>query len=90
MFLKNSRYYGLETVQVTDRQGRTVTAVKLRGLDVVDGPESIVAEYDQLDAISKTRYRDPTRYWHIADANTELEAEELTRRAGRIIEIPEQ
>ena len=45
--------------------------------------------HDQLDAMSETLYAsDATRYWHIADANTELEAAELTRTTGRVIDVP--
>lgn len=45
--------------------------------------------HDQLDALSEARYGgDATRYWHIADANSELEAAELTREPGRVIDLP--
>jgi hypothetical protein len=29
-------------------------------------------------------------FWHLADANTELEANELVKETGRIIKVPEQ
>jgi DNA-binding transcriptional regulator/RsmH inhibitor MraZ len=88
MFLKNSRYFGLPTVQVTDRNGRAVTAVKLRRLPAAAGDDMVVGAADRLDILAETRYGDATRYWHIADANTELEAGELTRRPGRAIKVP--
>ena len=47
-----------------------------------------VQGHDRLDVICDRQYADPTRYWHIADANTELEANELTRVAGRMIAVP--
>lgn len=89
MFLKSSRYYGIETVQATDRSGRTVSAVKLRPLPATTGGPATVTQSDQLDIISDRRYRDATRFWHIADANTELEANELVRTPNRTILIPE-
>ena len=89
MFVKNSRYYEIEQLNCQDRHGRTVRAVKLRRLAPTTGSEVIVAERDQLDVISKQQYRDPTRFWHIADANSELEANELVRIAGRAIKVPE-
>jgi len=88
MFLKNSRYFGLPTVVARDRGGREVVAVKLRRLPAVAGDARTVQGHDRLDVMSDAGYRDATRYWHIADANTELEAEELTRTAGRIIAVP--
>lgn len=88
MFTKNSRYYGLETVAVLDRSGRAVEAVKLRRLPATAGDPMVVREVDQLDIISDDRYRDATRFWHIADANSELEANELVRVTGRRISVP--
>jgi hypothetical protein len=90
MFLKNSRYFGLKTVSGTDRSGRPVQAVTLRALPQTQGIELQIEHKDQLDVIADTRYKDATRYWHIADANSELEAEELVRTTGRIVIVPEK
>jgi nucleoid-associated protein YgaU len=90
MFLKNSRYYRLKTVTGTDRSGRPVQAVTLRPLPATPGVELQVEHKDQLDVIADQRYKDGTRYWHIADANSELEAEELVRTTGRTILVPEK
>jgi hypothetical protein len=88
MFLRSSRYFGLPTVVAHDRGGREIVAVKLRRLPAVDGDARTIAGHDRLDVMSDAAYRDATRYWHIADANSELEAEELTRTAGRVIAVP--
>lgn len=85
MFLKNSRYFSLPTVTAPDR---AVAAVKLRPLPSTPGLEVTVRSHDQLDALSEQRYGDATRYWHIADANTELEAASLLEPTGRTINIP--
>jgi hypothetical protein len=90
MFTKNSRYYGLETVSVTTEQGETIRAVKLRRLPVTTGQPTLVKGGDQLDVISERRYKDGTRFWHVADANTELEANTLVETDGRAIQIPER
>ena len=45
---------------------------------------------DRLDLLSEQKYQDGTRFWYIADANTELEANELTRSVHRVIRIPEK
>jgi len=90
MFLKNSRYFGLPTATGTDRSGRPVQGVRLRRLPATPGVELQVKDKDQLDVMSERRYKDATRYWHIADANSELEANELVRVAGRRILAPEK
>jgi hypothetical protein len=40
--------------------------------------------------MSQRQYKDSTMYWHIADANTELEANNLVKKIGRTIIVPEQ
>jgi nucleoid-associated protein YgaU len=90
MFLKNSRYFGLKTVTGKDRSGRPVQAVALRRLPATPGIELQVQDKDQLDVLAERRYKDGTRYWHIADANSELEANELVRVTGRRIQVPEK
>ncbi len=90
MFKKNSRYYGLEQVTATDPMGRQVKAVKLRLSGSPASRPAKVVQGDQLDVISERRYRDATRYWRIADANSELEATALTTEPGRIIKAPER
>ena len=88
MFLKSSRYHQVDTVAAVDRSRRKVKAVKLRRLPATDGQETTVADSDQMDVISEARYKDAARFWHIADANSELEANELVRAAGRVIRVP--
>jgi nucleoid-associated protein YgaU len=88
MFLKNSRYFGLATVKAVNRAGAEVAAVKLRPLPGTAGDPVSVQAHDQLDAMSEQRYADATRYWHIADANTELEARTLLQVAGRPVAVP--
>lgn len=88
MFDKNSRYYNLETVTGKDSMGRPVSAVKLRYLPETTGEETVVTDSDQLDAMAESLYRDATRFWHIADTNSELEANKLVVKAGRVIKVP--
>ena len=89
MFLKNSRYYSVPQVEVTLADGRTVTAVKLRALPVTTGTPTKIDDTDRLDITAQRRYADPTRFWHIADANSELQARDLLIPTGRTINIPE-
>jgi nucleoid-associated protein YgaU len=86
-FLKTSRYHGLPTVDAPARGGRTVTAVALRPLPPTPGEPYRVQEDDRLDLIADRAYGDPTRFWRIADANSELEAARLLE-PGRDIGVP--
>lgn len=89
MFLKNSRYFGLPAVTAADHCGAPVAAVRLRILPPTAGSEVTVRAHDQLDAMSEQRFGDATRYWHIADANTELEAASLLLPVGRTVNVPD-
>jgi hypothetical protein len=90
MFLKNSRYAGLPVVAAHGpRADSSVTLVKLRTLPDTSGDPTSIRAHDQLDVMSEARFAgDATRYWHIADANSELEAAALTRSVGREIDVP--
>jgi hypothetical protein len=90
MFLKTSRYYDVETVATEDRHGRAVQAVKRRPLPAIAGKAYAVQGPDKLDVIAEQKYKDGTRFWHVADANSELEANELTRVPARVIQVPEK
>lgn len=90
MFLKTSRYYGLDTVETTDKRGRSVKAIKRRMLPTTSGDAYTVQGTDKLDVMAQRNYADPTKFWRIADANTELEANELMRVAARVINVPEK
>lgn len=90
MFLKTSRYYDLPTVSATGADGGEVTAVRLRVLPPTRGRPRAVRGGDQLDMMSHDLTGDGTRFWHIADANSELEANALVARHGRIISVPER
>jgi len=85
MFLKTSRYYKVETVESGGK-----TAIKLRRLPQIDGTPFQVKSSNRLDIIAQQRYKDPTWFWHVADANSQLEANQLVEETGRIIEVPEK
>lgn len=90
MFLRNSRYAKVPTVEVDSPRAdaQPVTIVKLRALPPTPGDPVAVRSHDQLDAMSEARYRDATRFWHVADANAELDASRLTDETGRVIRVP--
>jgi hypothetical protein len=96
MFLDTSRYAKLNTVQLTTRDGRAITAVVLRRLPATDGDPMPLKGNDRLDTMALRQYNDATRFWHIADANTELEARHLVQPPDpeeispplRVIKVP--
>lgn len=88
-FLSTSRYAKQSTLTVQLADGRTVKALTLRRLPATRGEAVTVEENDRLDLMANRRYRDPTRFWHIADANRELEAHRLTAEAGGDVDVPE-
>ena len=90
MFLPNSRYYQLKTVEAVATDGRSVKALSLRPLPSPPAKPASVKGNDKLDIMAQRQYADGTMFWHIADANTELQANELVRVPGRIIQVPEK
>jgi hypothetical protein len=88
MFLKTSRYSKTETVTTADVRDREVQAIKLRQLPAAQGEAVMIINGSQLDVMSKQNYQDGTKFWHIADANAELEANSLVKTSGRVIKRP--
>jgi len=94
LFLENSRYFNVKTVAAKTGNGKEVLAVTLRRLPYVAGTPTIVKGSDRLDVIAQRKYSDPTKFWHIADANTELEANDLIKKRPEdvltpVINVPE-
>ena len=88
MFLKTSRYYKTATIETQDIQGRNVSAIKIRRLSDTNGEQIIVDNRHKLDVMSKSQYKDGAKFWHIADANSELQANALVGTVGEIIKVP--
>ena len=80
----------METVKTKIDGGKEVNAIKIRRLPETTGSRFKVEGKDKLDVIATTKYGDSTRFWHIADANTELEANKLIETTGREIKVPDQ
>jgi hypothetical protein len=76
-FLPSSRYAQLATVDVPAPKGRVATIIKLRRLPATDGDLTVIQLHDRLDVLAHEHYNDSTEFWHIADANSELDAAEL-------------
>jgi hypothetical protein len=90
MFLENSRYFRQPLVEGTTSAGQPVKAIALRRLPTVNGEARVIQEKDRLDIMAQRQYLQPTWFWHIADANSELEANELVKKPLRTIIVPGQ
>jgi len=88
MFLDNSRYAKVATVETTTSTGETVVALKLRRLTPVTGDAQVVQAGDRLDLIAQARVGDATQFWHVADANTALDGRTLVDTAGDSVNVP--
>ena len=80
MFDANSRYIKSPIVEVEAAKGKKVNAVKLRRLPYAPGNLTEIKGTDRLDIMAHRRYKDGTKYWHLADSNTELEANDLVEQ----------
>lgn len=88
MFLDTSRYARLATDTVVTADGHQVTAIRLRRLPPMTGNPRLVKDGDRLDVIAERAFGDGTRFWHIADANTALEANDLVARVLDSFNLP--
>lgn len=88
MFLKNSRYHDQATHTAPAEGGRSVQLLVPRTLPPTTGQPHVLASHEQLDALADAQFRDATRYWHIADANSALRAGELVAEPGTTMTLP--
>lgn len=88
MFLPNSRYAKVATVETTTSTGETVVALKLRYLTPVSGEPQRVQSGDRLDLFAHARSGDATQFWHVADANTALDGRTLVETPGDTLLVP--
>lgn len=88
MFLPNSRYVNVATVQTKTSTGETVTALKLRRLDAVTGSPHTVEGSERLDLHAQAITSDATQFWHVADANTALDGRTLVETVGDTLILP--
>ena len=99
MFEANSRYFKAAVEEVETATGKKANAIKLRRLPYTPGNLTELKGNDRLDIMAHRKYADGTRFWRIADANTELEANDLVEavrpenplaaEAIKFIDVPE-
>lgn len=89
MFFKGSRYAKVADLTWTDPTGREIKYKNIRFIPPAKATTGhIVHRGERLDQIANRYYRDPERFWRIADANVAMWPDELIEEAGRTILIP--
>lgn len=88
MFLANSRYANVATVDTVASTGERVTALRLRKLTPVAGDPQTVQAHDRLDLFAQANQGDATQFWHVADANTALDGRTLVDIPGDTLAVP--
>jgi hypothetical protein len=92
VFEANSRYYLLETAQMTTPDGRTVSYKRRRFLPQSSSMpllvEVTVAQGDRLDLITARTLGDPEQFWRVCDANDAMDPFDLVAEPGRVVRVP--
>jgi nucleoid-associated protein YgaU len=89
MFFKGSRYERVPEAQFTGADGRVVR-YKLTRFISPSTTQTLhtVGAGERLDQIAHRHFRDPERFWRIADANAALDPQALTAEPGRVLRVP--
>ena len=88
MIFKGSRYAKTPIIDVTGPNGQPVKALATRVIP--DRPAGFFHTFradERLDLLAFRYYRNPEKFWLIADANTEMDPEDLLD-PGRLLRIP--
>src|SRR5437660_1777610 len=95
MFPVNSRYYGIETAEMTTADGKKHVYLRRRFLPATAttgaaSVEHVVTKGERLDNITARYLGDPEQFWRLCDANDAMLPDELTAEAeiGRRLQIP--
>ena len=88
MIFKGSRYEKTGAYTITDPSGRSVSALKIRFIPPT--PAGFLHTFtagQRLDLLAFQYYRNPEKFWLIADANSEMDPEDLLE-PGRQLFVP--
>jgi hypothetical protein len=91
VIFKGSRYQNVATYQVAVSGGQTVTALRIRLISPTPaGFIHTVTGDDRLDLLSYQFYRNPEKFWLIADANTAMDPEALLEPGLQLLIPPDR
>ncbi|MFH7026540.1 MAG: hypothetical protein ACHBN1_14300 [Heteroscytonema crispum UTEX LB 1556] len=92
MFEHTSRYYNLDTAQLTTTDGRKIAYKRRRflpqGKDMPVLVEVIINDGDRLDLITARTLGVGEQFWQVCDANNAMNPDSLTAEPGRRIRVP--
>ena len=91
LFTITSRYYSVDTTQLTTADGKQIVYLRRRR---VPQPEEFttliehhIVEGERLDNITAEYLGDPEQFWRLCDANNAMDPDELTENPGSVILI---
>jgi nucleoid-associated protein YgaU len=88
MIDKRSRYARTPTIEQVTADGEKRVLVDLRDVPApAAAHQHVPAPGERLDHLAQRYYRDPRRYWRIADASDELDPFELVH-PGEPLPVP--
>lgn len=89
MFFRGSRYEHVPEAEIIGRDGRTIRYKRMRFIPEVRGAlATIVREGDRPDLVAYNTLGDPEQFWRLCDVNRIQRPADLTRDAGRRIQVP--
>ncbi len=88
MIFKGSRYQRVQVLQTTGPDGQVVSYLAMREIPATPaGYRHTIKAGERLDILAYNFYRNPEKFWLIADANDEMDPEDLLE-PGRQLLIP--
>jgi len=89
MFFKGTRYAKVDTLAITDSDGRTIRYKDTRFIPKTKPRFAHkVQRGERLDHIAHHYFRDSERFWRICDANKAMWPDDLVSEPGQRILIP--
>jgi len=88
MIFKGSRYEKVPVYQITDPSGQIISVLGIRFIPPT--PAGFLHTFradERLDMLAYNFYRNPEKFWLIADANTEMDPDDLLE-PGRLLRTP--
>ncbi len=85
MIFKGSRYETVGVYQAASPSGKTVSALMIRFIPPTSAGYLHTFRADErLDILAFNYYRNPEKFWLIADANTEMDPDDLLEPGHRL------
>ena len=91
MIFRGSRYQNVGTYQAVDSNGRSTSALKIRLIPST--PAGFIHSFtagERLDLIAYKYYRNPEKFWLIADANDRMDPDDLAEPGNRLLIPPDR